>query len=89
MQIIEQKDNQLFNRKEVKVLVESASSPSKLDAEKSIADHFKSEQSNIVINNVKGKFGCKTFLINANIYNSLEDKENFEPKKKVKKKGGN
>lgn len=88
MQIIEQKDNQLFNRKEIKVLVEAQITPSKFDAEKSIAEHFKSEQSNIVINNVKGKFGRKTFLINAKIYNSPEDKENFEPKKKIKKKGG-
>jgi len=86
MQIIEQKDNPLFNRKEIKVLVEAPITPSINEAEKIISDKFPSAIENVKINKVKGRFGCKTFLINANIYNTFEDKENFEPKKKEKKK---
>ncbi len=89
MQIIEQKDNPLFNRKEIKVLVEAQITPSINEAEKIISEEFPSSIENVKINKVKGRFGCKTFLINANIYNTFEDKENFEPKKKVKTKGGN
>ena len=86
MKVISEKQNPLFNRKEVKILVESQVTPSKAEAEKIISDKFPSAIENVKINKVKGRFGCKTFLINANIYNTFEDKENFEPKIKEKKK---
>ncbi len=88
MNIIQDKKNLLFNRKEVKVLVESVKTPSKDDALNIISTNFKSDPQKIIIENVKGKFGRKTFLIDAKIYNSIEDKEKIEShnKKKIKKK---
>jgi len=85
MKIIEDKQNPLLKRKEVKIIVEAGKNPSMQEASKLIAEHFKAQEDNIALKQIKGKFGRKTFLISANIYNSKEDKEKIEPKKKVKK----
>ena len=88
MKTIQEKDNLLFKRKEIKFLVESDKTPSRDEAAKIISTNFNSNLDNIKIENVKGKFGRKTFLIDAKIYSSLQDKERIEThnKKKVKKK---
>ncbi len=77
-----------MNRKELKVVVESAKNPSFDEALVLVAGKFKASPENIVVKKVKGKFGRDTFLIEANIYKTKEDKEKFEPKKKVKKVPG-
>ena len=85
MNIVEDKDNFLFNRKEVKVIVEAEKNPSYEEASSIVSEQFKSEKDNVLIKEVKGKFGRNTFLISAFIYKTKEDKEKFEPKKKEKK----
>lgn len=82
MNIIEDKDNKILNRKEVKLIVEAGKNPSMEEAIEKVAIQFKSEKENIVIKQIKGKFGRDTFLISAFIYRSKEDKEKTEPKKK-------
>lgn len=84
-QILEEKTNALLARKEIKAIVEAIKNPSIEEAATLIASHFKAEKDNIAIKIVKGKFGRNTFLINAFVYKSKEDKEKIEPKKKVKK----
>lgn len=83
--IIEEKQNFLLNRKEVKVIVEAAKNPSYEEAEKIISEKFDTPLELVVIKAIKGKFGMNSFLISAFIYKSKEDKEQFEPKKKEKK----
>ena len=83
---IEDKENFLFNRKEVKIIVKAEKNPSYKEAENSISEQFKTNKENIVIKHVKGKFGRNTFLISAFIYKTAEDKEKFEPKKKQEEK---
>jgi len=85
MKIIEEKDNFLMNRKEVKVVVEAGKNPSYDEALNLISEKFKIVPELVVIKSVKGKFGRNTFLISAFIYKSKEDKERFERKKKEKK----
>ena len=85
IQVLEEKGNPLFNRKEVKVIVESKSNPSLSEAEKGISEKFSQPKENIKINKIQGKFGRNTFLIIANVYTSLGDKDKTEPKPKVKK----
>ena len=85
MEIIEDKKNSLCNRREVKVIAEAEKNPSVEEAINLIAEEFKADKENIVINLIKGKFGRSTFLISAFVYKSKEDKEKIEPKKKVKK----
>lgn len=86
MEILENINNSLLNRQEIKVLVESPITPSFIDAEKIISDKFSKSTETIAIKNVKGKFGRNTFLIHSFIYDSKENKDKIEPKKKEKKK---
>jgi ribosomal protein S24E len=88
IKIIQQKENPLFQRKEVKVVVKADSNPSFSDAEKIISDNFKTSPESIKILGIDGKFGRDTFLITSNIYKSPEDKNKIEkkPKKKKEKK---
>lgn len=78
--------NSLLKRREVKVLVESASNPGFVAAGSDIASQFKAKEDSIAIKAVRGKFGRNTFLIDAYIYDSAADKAKIEPKVKVKKK---
>jgi ribosomal protein S24E len=82
MKILEEKENPLFNRKEIKLEIESNVTPSHADVEKLISEKFSTSPENIKINQIKGKFGVQKFLVLVNIYNSKEDKDNFEIKTK-------
>ncbi len=82
--ILEEKENQLFNRKEIQVSIEAEVTPSNSDIEKLISEKFSTQIENIKIKKISGKFGSKTFTIFANIYASKKDKENIEPKSKKK-----
>jgi ribosomal protein S24E len=86
--IIQQKENPLFHRTEVKVIIKADLNPSFADAEKIISELFKSPSENIKILGIEGKFGRDTFLITSNVYKSKEEKEKTErkPKKKEAKK---
>ncbi len=77
---IEQKENLLFNRKEIKINLGSEITPTHKDVEKLISEKFSTEVENIKIKNILGKFGSKIFTINANIYPSKKDKEMVESK---------
>ena len=85
MYIIEEKENFLTNRKEVKFIVKAEKCLNYDEALGIIAEKFKSAPELVVVKQVKGKFGRNTFLISAFIYKTKEDKEMFERKKKEKK----
>jgi ribosomal protein S24E len=85
MNTIKDTKNSLLNRRELKVVVQSESNPGFAKALELIAEKFKSAIDTIVVNNVKGKFGRNTFLIDAFVYNSSADKTKVEQKPKVKK----
>jgi ribosomal protein S24E len=80
--------NDLLKRREVKLVVTADKNPGFADATKAIADKFKSNEDVIVVRTLKSKFGRDSFLIDAFIYDSVQDKNTFEPKKKEKKKEG-
>lgn len=82
---IEEKQNKFLNRKELKVLVEAEKVPNKEEAKKLIAKKENKPEENTIIERIKGKFGRKTFLITAKIYDTKEDKEKIERKKETKK----
>ncbi len=67
--------NELMNRREVQVLIESDKNPSFSEASKMMAEQFKVPEENIMMENVKGKFGRKTFLLKASIYDTKELKD--------------
>lgn len=85
-QIINEKSNPLFNRKEIVLEIESEITPSYSEAEKIVSEKFKTNPESLKIKKVHGKFGSKFFVIDANIYSSKEDKEGIEAKPKKDKK---
>jgi ribosomal protein S24E len=86
LKIIKQRENSLFNRKEIEVSVESDVAPKIQEAEVFIAKEFSSHHEHIKIMKIKGRFGSKSFIITASIYHTKEDKEKIEPKSKKEKK---
>jgi ribosomal protein S24E len=85
MQILKDIKNELFKRREIKIILPSEKTPSYAEVSKLLSEKFNSGEENIVISKVKGRFGAKTFLIDASIYDSKEYKEKTERKPKEKK----
>lgn len=77
--------NDLLKRREVKLVINADKNPGVQSAAKMVADKFKSSEDFVVVKTLKSKFGRDTFLIDSFVYDSLEEKERVEPKKKVKK----
>ncbi len=86
MKVIEDKDNSLLKRREIKIIVEAEKNPSMQEASKLVSENFKTQEENIAVKQIKGKFGRNTFLITANIYYAKEDKEKTESEVKQKEK---
>ena len=84
LKIIKQRENSLFNRKEIEVSVEASVAPKMKETEEFIAKEFSSHIDNIKIKKIKGRFGSNKFIITASIYNSKEDKDKIEKSKKKK-----
>ncbi len=82
IKILEEKENPLFNRKEIKLEIEADVTPSHVEVEKLISEKFSTAPENIKINFIKGKFGIKKFLVITKIYKSKQDKDNTEIKTK-------
>jgi ribosomal protein S24E len=86
LKIIKQRENHLFNRKEIEVNIESDVAPKMKEAEEFIAKEFSSHAENVKIKKIKGRFGSNNFVIFASVYHSKEDKDKIEPKSKKEKK---
>jgi len=78
MEVINEKENKLFNRKEIQINVEAEVTPSHKEAKKLISEKFSTLPENIRIKKIAGKFGSKVFEISANIYSSKEDLKKTE-----------
>jgi ribosomal protein S24E len=88
IQVINEKSNPLFNRKEIKLLVSAEATPKTKEAEELVAKQFSSNSENIKIKKISGNYGVKKFTITANIYDSkeLKDKTEIKPSKEKKAK---
>lgn len=78
--------NDLMKRREVEVVLDSGSNPGFSNAEKAVSENFKAKEGSVVVKSVRGKFGRNDFIVEAFVYDSKEDKDSIEPKKKQKKK---
>jgi small subunit ribosomal protein S24e len=87
MEVVKDFKNDLLKRREVKFVIESEKNPGFNEAVEKVASKFGANKDLILVNNIKSKFGRRTFLIDAFIYHSAEDRKKFEPKAKVKKAG--
>lgn len=89
MRMIKDFRNELLKRIEAKAIIESEINPGFEKSQKEIATQFKADENLVVVNSIKSKFGTREFLIDAFIYDSLDDLKKLETKKKDKKSGGN
>lgn len=83
--ILQEKENPLFNRKEIEIILETGITPKITEAESFVAKEFSSVPENIKIKKIKGNFGSRKFVISANVYSSKEEKDKVEPKSKKEK----
>jgi len=86
LKILDEKINVLFNRKEIKAVLDSETAPSRTHVLELISKKFSVSPENIKIKGIRGIFGSKTFNIEANIYDSTEEKNLVELKKKKEAK---
>ena len=82
LQILKEKENQLFGRKEISGIMKSRISPSRAEVVKIISTKFGVPEAQIKIKGIRGKFGSDSFSIEANLYASKEEKDLTELKKK-------
>ncbi len=82
LKIISEKENPLYTRKEIVVDVKKETSPKESEAIVALSEKFSASLESIKIERIISKFGSDIFTIHAKIYNSKEDKESIEPKKK-------
>lgn len=80
--ILEEKENPLFNRKEIKIKINVETSPNYKETEEIIAKDFKVPADAVKIKTLKGKFGSRNFTASANVYKSKSDKDKIERKTK-------
>lgn len=83
MKVLQDKRNDLLKRREVKIIIEESGNPGFVKAKEFVVKEFKAEPGLILMNNVKGKFGRDTFLIDAFIYDTKEDMEKLEGVQKI------
>lgn len=84
--ITEEKENLLFKRKEIFFEVQADITPSRLETSKFFSKKFSAPIENIKIKGINGRFGSNIFSGSVFIYDSEEDKDKVEIKKKKDEK---
>ena len=88
MKILRDFKNNLLKRKEIRAEMDAVSNPGLAAVSKLVAEHFKTDEKQIVVKRIGSEFGENRFVIDAFIYDSAEVKAKVEPKTKVKKVEG-
>lgn len=86
LKINEEKQNPLFNRKEIEGEIQAEIVPKKQEVIGELSKKFSVQEDAIKIKGIKGKFGTKIFKIKANIYTSKEERDGIEVKTKKEKR---
>lgn len=85
MKIMKEFRNNLLKRREITAIIDSKNNPGYETSINNLTEQFKVEKDLVVIKSLRSKFGQNSFLVEAYIYDSIQDKERIEPKKKEKK----
>ena len=83
LELKEEKENLLFNRKESRFEIQAKVTPSRANIGKLISEKSSVPIDNIEIKKIIGKFGSNFFEITAFIYDSKEDRMSTEKKPKL------
>lgn len=73
MKILEEKQNPLFARRELKISIDEQITPSKDNLRKAIAEKFSVDENLIRVVEINGKFGSQEFVALVDIYESIEE----------------
>jgi ribosomal protein S24E len=84
LKIIKEKENPVFNRKEISFEISSEITPSHKEILELISKKLSVPEENIKIKKIGGKFGSKDFIVDTNVYESKEHKHKTEKKPKKK-----
>jgi len=85
LKIIKEKQNPLFNRKEIKASLISNSAPQRQEVIKSLSEKYSIPVDALRVLTIKGSFGTKEFIIKAHIYSSNQEREKYEKLTKKEK----
>src|SRR3989344_4023033 len=77
--------NKLLKRNEVEIETSASKNPGFQNSLKLVSEEMKAPEDRIVVKAVRSQFGNNKFVIESFVYDSKEDKEKIEPKKKEKK----
>ena len=80
--IVVEKENPLFKRKEIEGTIHTDVAPSKVEVAKELSTKYSVPEENIVIDTIEGRFGAKEFVLVAQLYETKEAKELTETKTK-------
>tara|TARA_Y100000310_G_C20670239_1_gene809859 strand:- start:1731 stop:2111 length:381 start_codon:yes stop_codon:yes gene_type:complete len=80
--LIEERENKLFKRKEIKFEVQAEVTPSRIEVGKLITKEFSTTLDKVKIKKIHGKFGSKKFSVEFFIYETEDDKNKTESKRK-------
>lgn len=81
IEILEEKKNPLIDRTEIQFRIEhfGAGTPNRLEIKKKLAALKNANEKLTIIRNIKGQFGLTRDVGRANIYESKEELQYFEP----------
>ncbi len=82
LEVVSERENPLFSRREVTLKVEADVVPSMTEARDAISEKYSSDKELIRIREIKSRFGSRTFLIIADIYESKEEFDRIVKKTK-------
>lgn len=80
--IIKEKENPLFNRKEISFEISAEITPSHKEILELVSKKLSVPEESVKIKKINGRFGSKVFLIETNVYESKEHKHKIEKKSK-------
>lgn len=75
MEIKKDIKNELMCRREIALVLEADKNPSFAEMNKMVAEHFKANEENVLVEKIVGSFGSNKFIINASIYDTKELKD--------------
>jgi ribosomal protein S24E len=86
IKILEERENLLFNRKEIVINVETDVTPKLEEARNIVSEEAKVPVENVKIKKVEGSFGKREFKIHCFVYKTKEDKEKMDVKTRKQRK---
>lgn len=80
--------NELLKRRELEVVIESYDNPGLEKAKQMVVSQAKLSAENVVVKSLRNNFGTHEFVVEVFVYDSVDDMNRIEPRKKANKVAG-